>query len=247
MGNLFKNRQIIRLDDVDSTNTYLSNYKEQLPQGSIVIANYQHVGRGQGTNKWESEKGKNLTFSYVLYPNTIKAVSQFYISKIIALSVADFLSLYVNKISIKWPNDIYYENKKIAGILIEHSITQDFIKQTIAGIGININQKEFTSAAINPVSLSQITGETYNLDAELDVLVDILEYRYSMLLENELETIDENYTDALYLSGQKAEFSSNGQPFTGTIAGVEPTGELIIIEETGVKRKFLHKEVEFKL
>lgn len=247
MGQLFKNKQIIHLVETDSTNTYLSNNAGKLPQGSVVTADFQKNGRGQGANRWESNKGENLTFSIIFNPLSLKAVQQFYISKAISLAVSDYISLYTDKVSIKWPNDIYVEDRKIAGILIENSIEKDNIKQSIAGIGINLNQKSFHSDAPNPVSLNQITQSVYIPDHELDILTDILEYRYSQLHEKDFSTLDLNYAQVLYRIGRTSEYITGNQKFKGTIQGVAASGELIITDENNHERRFLHKEVEFVL
>lgn len=247
MSKVFPRRKIIRLKEVDSTNIYASKLPENTPEGSVVIAEYQSKGRGQGSNKWESTPGENLMCSIVLYPTFLKANMQFYLSKAIALAVADFVSLYTDKVSIKWPNDIYVKDRKIAGILIEHAIERDYIKQTIAGIGININQHQFSQAIPNPISLNMATEERYEIDELLDILISLIENRYVMLKENDFATLDENYLSTLFRYKVKSEYSANGMIFNGTITGVEPTGELKILDEAGQTHNFLNKEVEFIL
>jgi BirA family biotin operon repressor/biotin-[acetyl-CoA-carboxylase] ligase len=247
MSNLFKNRQVIKLPKVNSTNTYLTQLAKSLPEGSIVWAVDQTNGRGQHTNKWNSEPGKNLTFSIVFHPVFLSAYQQFYVSKVVALAVSDFISLYTDKVSIKWPNDIYVDHQKIGGILIEHVIEKTFIKQTIAGIGVNINQGKFPGNLPNPVSLTQLSGQKYNVEELLSEIILVLDYRYSMLKNNELQTIDKNFNEILYQYLKPSKYISNDETFEGTITGVEATGELIIKDKTGKIRKFLHKEVEFVL
>jgi BirA family transcriptional regulator, biotin operon repressor / biotin---[acetyl-CoA-carboxylase] ligase len=244
MSKLFKSKEIIKLQKVDSTNTYLSGLSTQLTEGSIVWALDQTKGRGQGENKWESEPDKNLMFSIVLYPNFIKANQQFYLSKIIALAVSDLISLYTDRVSIKWPNDIYVGEKKITGILIENSIEGDSIKQTIAGIGINVNQTNFTLAP-NATSLTLLTGENFDIEEVLIMLTDLIEYRYALLKNGELTTVDENYNHLLYRLNRLTTYSADGKIFEGMIQRVESTGELVIKDNMGTIRKFLHKEVEF--
>jgi len=246
MNKLFKNKEIVKLKKVDSTNTYLAGLSTQLPEGSIVWALEQTKGRGQGDNKWESEPDKNLMFSIVLYPGFLKANQQFYISKIIALAVSDLISLYTDRVSIKWPNDVYVGEKKITGILIENAIEGEYIKQTIAGIGINVNQKKFIQAP-NATSLNLLTGEDFDIEEVLIMVTDLVEYRYALLKNRELKTVDENYNQLLYRLNRLATYSSNGKIFEGTIQRVESTGELVIKDNTGTSHKFLHKEVEFVL
>lgn len=245
MSSLFKNGQIISLAKVTSTNSYISNSALRFPEGSIIWTENQTNGRGQANNQWESEPHKNLTFSIVLNPVFLEASKQFYMSKVIALAITDFVSLHTDNVSIKWPNDIYAGNKKIAGILIENSIERTYIKQTIAGIGINLNQTKFISKAPNPVSLTQLTGQKYDIKATLILLSDLIEYRYELLKNNEFKLLDSNFNDILYRINKMHQYIENGVTFEGTILGVEPTGELIIKDKTGKIRKFLYKEVEF--
>lgn len=241
----FDNKQIIMLDEVESTNSFASSLPTELPEGSVIVSQFQTNGRGQGSNFWESEKNKNLTFSVLLQPAFVKAVDQFYLSKVISLSLSDLISLYVENVQIKWPNDIYVGDKKIGGILIENSIEKDYISHCTVGIGLNINQEQFTSDAPNPVSLIQLTGETYDKDELLEIYLSVLEYRYNMLLNKEYTTIDQNYLDLLFQYNTLAKYQFEGEIFTGTIIGVENTGELIILDQDGQKRNFWYKEVTF--
>ena len=156
--------RIIRLEETTSTNNYLRGLvgKESLPEGSIVVTEYQTAGRGQVGNTWESEPGKNLMFSIILYPDFLPANRQFLISQIAALSVKETLDAYVDGITVKWPNDSYWHDQKICGMLIENDLTGHSLYCSVIGIGININQREFLSDALNPVSLVQITGREYD-------------------------------------------------------------------------------------
>ncbi len=245
MGDLFHNGKLLKFQEIASTNLYAGTLPHDSPEGTIVLADYQTHGRGQGINSWESEPGKNLTFSILLKPHFLKASGQFYISKVISLALADFISLFIDNVFIKWPNDIYVGDSKIGGILIENSIDGQYISQTIAGIGININQKKFSTSVPNPISLSLLTNLEYDIVDLLDTLTDIIEYRYKMLKEREYLTLDENYTGFLYKFGQKAQFKTGNEIFTGTITGVESTGELIISDDKAVIRSFTYKEVTF--
>ena len=245
MSNLLRNRQIIKLAKVESTNTYLSELQNPLPEGSIVWALNQTKGRGQNLHEWESEPNKNLTFSIILHPVFLPAYKQFYMSKVIALAVSDFISLHTDNVSIKWPNDVYVGNKKICGILIENIIEKTNLKQTIAGIGININQTKFASNAPNPVSLTQLTGQQYDIKEMLLEVCELIDYRYTMLRNDEVETIDKNFNEVLYQYLKPCKYIADGEVFEGVIIGVEPTGELLIKDKANKIRKFLHKEVEF--
>ena len=229
MGSIFKNKKIIRLEEVDSTNSILAaKYSSRsLPEGSVVVASSQTKGRGQGQSKWQSEPGKNLTCSFIIYPEFVDPSKQFYISKTVSLAVADLVGLYTDKVAIKWPNDIYVNDKKIAGLLIENSIEKNAIKTSIIGIGLNVNQKEFPSSLPNPTSLLKLTKTKHDLEEILESLGNILEYRYSLLKGKEWDVIDENYLNLLYRYKKLALYEIKGKRIAGSIEGVEPTGELI--------------------
>ena len=159
------NETFIHLNETHSTNSYLRELimreKEQ-PEGTVVITDYQTAGRGQKGNSWESERGKNLTFSILLHPNHIPPGKQFILSQLISIAIVGVLKKYDRHFTIKWPNDIYWKEKKIAGMLIEVDLTGSSLSNAIIGIGININQRHFKSDAPNPVSLTQITGKEHS-------------------------------------------------------------------------------------
>jgi BirA family biotin operon repressor/biotin-[acetyl-CoA-carboxylase] ligase len=247
MKELFKTRQIFKIAVVDSTNSYASKLPTGVPEGSVVWALDQTKGRGQGNNKWESEPGKNLTFSLILYPTFLLAEDQFYLSKVISLAIVDFIALFTDNVSIKWPNDIYVGDKKIAGILIENSIEGERIIQSVAGVGVNINQQKFSAYVPNPLSLNQLTGNEYDLKEMLYIILDLVRYRYGLLKEKKFEIINENYHHGLYRINQMATYVANGKSFKGKIVEVEANGTLIIYDENKKIRKFLHKEVEYVL
>jgi BirA family transcriptional regulator, biotin operon repressor / biotin---[acetyl-CoA-carboxylase] ligase len=242
---LFTSNKIVALEETDSTNKYAAKLPFDAAEGTVIVSSYQTQGRGQGSNYWESEAGMNLTFSIILKPEFLKASDQFYISKIISLSIADLLSRHTGNISIKWPNDIYAGDKKISGILIENSVSGFTLMQCIVGIGININQEKFTSNAPNPVSLRQITKESHNLNEILSKFLSIIEEYYNILKNGDFNSIDKKYLKYLYRYKQESGFIADGKSFRGRIIGVEPTGELIIEDEKGYQRKFMYKEVEF--
>ena len=142
------------IDETDSTNRWLHN------QGGtgkvVVVADYQTAGRGCGTNRWESERGKNLLFSMQIHPVDLPAKRQFHISMAVSLAICEALGQHIGDLSIKWPNDIYWRNAKICGILIENRLQGQRICDSIIGVGLNVNQRQFRSDAPNPVSLWQI-------------------------------------------------------------------------------------------
>ena len=150
---------LIHINETNSTNNYLQSLcsEQKVEELTVVVADFQTSGRGQRGNSWESDPGKNLLFSTVIFPEFLEARRQFLISQIISLAIKEELDTYTTDISIKWPNDIYWKEKKICGMLIENDLMGRNISQSIIGIGININQEIFHSSAPNPVSLLQIT------------------------------------------------------------------------------------------
>ncbi len=239
---------VIRLSETLSTNSHLRSLlkEKKLPEGSLVITSFQTAGRGQAGNSWESESGKNLTFSMVIYPEVIAAKEQFLISQITALSVKETLSEYTDSIRVKWPNDIYWKDRKICGMLIENDLAGYTIYCSICGIGININQREFFSDAPNPVSLSQITGLEYNLDEILDRFRHHFYRLYIELLQGQKEFIRLQYRDALYRGDGYYTYQDANGVFEAEIDDIEPTGHLILKLKNGERRRYAFKEVTIK-
>lgn len=239
---------IERIYEVGSTNNYAATQlmTKRLTEGIIFVADSQVDGRGQTSNKWESEPNKNLTFSILLYPEFLEIVRQFEIAKVISLGVADFLKELTDNVSIKWPNDIYIGKGKVAGILIENSIRINKISSCIVGIGLNINQKVFNGNAPNPVSLSQITEKVYDLKESLSHLCLKIDTRYHQLRNGKFRRIDADYAEMLYQRGCWSRYSDENGDFEGQITGVDQIGRLLIETRAGKINKFHFKEVIFK-
>ena len=238
--------QIIKLEETRSTNTYLDNLDVETPQseGCVVITRTQSAGRGQRGNSWEAEPGQNLTFSYLLRPEAVAAREQFVISQAVSLAVIDVLSRYADGFSVKWPNDIYYQDSKIAGILIEHHLSGMNISRTIVGIGLNINQQQFLSDAPNPISLRQITGEEYRLDEILHEVLQATAIRYAQCMENR-ELLQKNYASVLYRKDGFYTYRDADGEFEARIQEVLPDGYLLLIDTAGRVRQYAFKEVAF--
>ena len=238
------NRPFILLQETNSTNSYLKelNCTKQLKEGTVVQTLFQTAGRGQAGNYWESEQGKNLTFSLILYPAQIPVSNQFLLSQIVSLAIYDVLSEEASGISIKWPNDIYYKDSKICGILIEQEITGTEISSSIIGIGVNVNQMEFKSNAPNPISLQQITGKSY----ELFPLLERIIARILQLYEHEEAFhIISRYKKCLYHRDGFYSFRDKDGIFSATIIDVEDKGSLVLETSAGERRQYLFKEVSF--
>lgn len=225
---------IIHKEEVDSTNNYLKNLlsNDELIEFTTVMATAQTKGRGQRGNYWESEKGKNLTFSIYLTPYFLPINKQFVLSQAISLAILDTLSIYtkIDNLKIKWPNDIYYKDKKICGILIENTLIDELIQCTIAGIGININQTNFRSDAPNPISLKQIVkcDDNLNLELLLNQYLERLIKRYQQIKSLNWEEIATDYHKHLYRYDKESFFQDKNGVFEGRITNVNQEGILSI-------------------
>jgi BirA family biotin operon repressor/biotin-[acetyl-CoA-carboxylase] ligase len=238
---------IIHLDETDSTNRYLKEMCKNSPtrEFTTVYTDFQSAGHGQGSNVWESERGKNLLFSYVLYPDFCPAYQQFYLSQLVSLAIKDTLSEYADGFSIKWPNDIYWHDQKICGILIENELRGEMMQQCIPGIGININQKIFKSDAPNPVSLYQIIQQEKDPKEILERIMQRTLHYYILLKEGEITTITEHYFDSLYRKDGYHPYEDIDGPFNAKIIDIQPMGCIVLKDEEGFKRSYHFKEVSF--
>lgn len=239
----------IVLKETTSTNSYLSALCEtnSCPELTSVYSSFQTAGRGQRGNSWESEAGKNLLFSFVLYPEFLEAHRQFYLSQVTALALYDVLSAYTEGISIKWPNDIYWKDKKICGTLIENDLTGIHISRSISGTGVNLNQECFLSDAPNPVSLCQITGNRYDVRKILEQIMDKVTHYYQLLTEGQTSILESRYKEGLYRKDGLYPFQDKDGKFQAHISDIEPDGRLILEDANGQKRGYLFKEVEYIL
>ena len=242
------NETFIHLNETHSTNSYLRELimreKEQ-PEGTVVITDYQTAGRGQKGNSWESERGKNLTFSILLHPNHIPPGKQFILSQLISIAIVGVLKKYDRHFTIKWPNDIYWKEKKIAGMLIEVDLTGSSLSNAIIGIGININQRHFKSDAPNPVSLTQITGKEHNLSELLEKILDSIVDEYNKYTPDNEEEIRQKYMALLFRNKGVYPYLYGEEIFNASIEGIEPNGQLILKKENGSIHTFAFKEISF--
>ena len=237
---------IIRLESASSTNTWVSLNEKDLPTKAFVYSVSQTAGRGQRGNSWESEPGKNITASVLFHPLDFPAINQFFLSEAFSMAIIDFLSGYGVKAKVKWPNDIYVGDKKICGILVEHVVTGKNISRTIAGFGININQTVFLSDAPNPVSLSLITGEKYDLEELIQDLATIIENYLSEL--GKVSLIHQKFMKMMWRNDHnfyKFVDRKQNEGLEARIHDVAPTGILTIETRNGELREYAFKEVEF--
>ena len=239
---------IIRLSETKSTNSYaveiLSNDRPK--EGCVIITDHQTAGKGTDTNTWESEEGKNLTFSIILYPK-LAADQQFIINKSISLGIYDFLvaTLPDYKVSIKWPNDLYVEDKKVCGILIQNSVIGNKLEYMVVGIGLNVNQMNFTGSAPNPVSLKMAAGMEYNLDETFLHLSNSIFARYKSIKPETIGKIENDYQRALYRLEEWHEYIVNGKNVYSKITTTNAYGQLILENENGESVVCDLKEVKF--
>ena len=236
-------------EKVSSTNTVAAAMiREEKPaEGTVITATYQDSGRGQQGNSWESEPGKNLLMSVILYPVMVSPADQFIISRMVSLAVHDLVAGHSPAARIKWPNDIYVGDDKIAGILIENTIMGDKLASTIAGIGLNVNQEIFRSDAPNPVSLRQVTGRELDLAAVTGDLIAALDRRYAMVTRGEATALGSEYHKALYRAGEWHRYSDDSGEFEGMIERVMPDGMLSVMKRNGVSRLYAFREIDYIL
>jgi BirA family transcriptional regulator, biotin operon repressor / biotin---[acetyl-CoA-carboxylase] ligase len=234
------------LDTVDSTNNYaMASIADGLAKhGMAWFANEQTAGKGQRGNNWASEKGKNIAMSLVLEPAKIKITSHFHLSAAVALACFEFLEKYIDgETKIKWPNDLFWRDRKAGGILIENKLQGKTWKWTVVGIGININQTVFDKALQNAVSLKQITGKTFNP-------VDLAKELYVLLKKKldeaaSLEDTLQQYNQHLYKINELVTLRKSGAKFDTVIKEVSTQGKLVTVD--AFEREFGFGEVEWLL
>lgn len=240
---------IIHLNIIDSTNDEAQrriSQDRESKEDFVIRADFQTDGRGQRGNIWESESSKNLMFSYVFHPKELMVTSQFMLSQTTAAAVAEYLeNRQIPNVSIKWPNDIYSGMKKICGMLIENSVSGKYIKSSILGIGININQGTFPENLPNPVSMKILSGKEYNLNDELNVFLEILQKHLAHIQNGETEILRQNYMSRLLGLNKTLVYNSQGKVFKGIIRDVDPTGFITVENQlSGESKKYDFKEIE---
>lgn len=245
---LFVGQNLVTLTEVDSTNNFLKEAvanSTPLPDGTVIMAESQYAGRGQQNNKWNSEPGKNLTFSILLKPTFVALNQQFNINVAISVGIIKALQNVLGKdVKVKWPNDIYFGDDKLGGILIENMVQGSAIKNTIIGIGLNVNQVDFPEWVPNPVSVKQILQTDYDLKSLLSDICAGIEHAYLRLRADKTAELMDFYLANLYWFGQVQRFKADEDVFEGTITGVEKNGQLIV-SSAGAERLYNFKEIEF--
>ena len=242
-------KNTIILEVTDSSNNYAKRLisANEATHGTVVLAYCQEAGKGHAGNHWESEAKKNLLMSIVLFPEFLPAEKQFYLSKIVSLALIDFLDeeLPEEDVAIKWPNDIYAGDKKMAGILIENSVSGNFLHSSVVGIGLNLNQVKFSCELPNPVSLKQITGKNYSIEKAAVRFLEIFDDWYNHLEHQQTTAIDINYFNKLYRKNKWSRFRKKNTEFEARISGIGEYGQLILENRDGRLSEYQFKEVEF--
>ena len=241
---------IYHFDTTASTNDDARD--EKYREGDVVWADFQTAGRGQRGHEWHSRKGENLTFSVVLEPTFVPIAEQFAVSEVVALSLVDMLAEYGIEAKIKWTNDIYVGDRKLVGILIEHSLASISLRRTIVGVGINVNQTEFDPSLPNPVSMAQLLGRELNAEEVLQCFLKHLQCNYAMLREMQnakckmQNLLHNRYNELLYRKNEYHTYAlPNGEKFQAKILGTALSGALRLEEKDGNVKDYLFKEVEF--
>lgn len=241
----------IILEEVDSTNSYLTRNFSVIPDLTMVRCRRQTSGRGQRGNSWESEPDKNLTFSVLYLPDGFPARCQFSISEAVSLAIVETLAHFGIDAKVKWPNDIYVGDRKICGILIEHSVAGTELMRTIIGAGINVNQKIFLSDAPNPVSMLNITGLEYDIDALAALAGEKIEAALRIVSSEDGRKLKhEEFIHNLWRGdGRYYPFrdKASGEIFEARVMGIEPMGFLLLEDDLRACRRYAFKEVEFLL
>lgn len=258
--------KMLELDEVTSTNDFLRGYR---PVGSeprivLVTAEFQTAGRGAGENRWESNRGENLMFSILVHPRHIPVGRVFVLSEIIALSVRqavdDLLYTHLSPLTphpqIKWPNDIYYGDRKVCGMLIENDFCGTKVENCVIGVGVNVNQKVFQfdrtkkdglRRIAEPISIAEIAGHEVERRFVLENIMEHFTRYYEWTEQGRADELHQLYLDHLYRRGEMCGFRDADGFFEGVITDVEPTGHLIVSDVPGDKavRRYAFKEVEY--
>ncbi len=244
---------IIKIEEVESTNNFAQKQIENgdLHEGDVIFTLNQRKGRGYGNNTWESESGSNLLVSIIFEPRMIEASQQFVLTQLVSLSIITLVKKYIpldicDDIKIKWPNDIYVGDKKIAGLLFQNYIKANTIQFSVVGIGVNLNQRKFISDAPNPISIIHFSNEQTDVSIFLDEFLKIIGEKYKKYAFAEhFSELKHQYLNNSYRFNSWANYSDHKGNFKGKIIDVDEYGRLIVLLQTGEQKTFMFKEIEF--
>ena len=241
--------QYHHFEKLDSTNAYLQRMQLEYDiRNWVVSTDEQTAGKGMGSNSWESEVGNNLTFSLAMDMSFLPAERQFLLSEAVPLGIIEVLDTFfpAEKLSIKWPNDIYYENRKLAGILINSTIKANIMDVSIIGIGLNVNQKQFQDWPTHPISLKMITGQTYDLQSLTKQIAERILIKVEQL-KSAPATIEQEYLNRLFRYRTWANYEVNGKIMQLFLTGIDPFGRLQLVNEAQQSYSFDIKEIKYVL
>lgn len=244
-----KYKKILNVEEISSTNAHLFSLlnAENALNISIVTAEFQTAGKGQQGNSWHSARGENLLFSHVVFPQQLAAVEQFVISQIVALALCKTLQSFGIESCIKWANDIYVGNKKIAGVLIENQLSGNLVKTCIVGIGLNVNQMEFPHGLPNPISMAQCVQKNFDRNEVLELYLQNFESAFSDFENQNISrnAIANDYKRNLFRFQIPARFSDSAGEFEGVITDVKNDGKLVVQGTNGRNQEYHFKEIAF--
>ncbi|MFZ1750698.1 MAG: biotin--[acetyl-CoA-carboxylase] ligase [Saprospiraceae bacterium] len=246
---LFTGKNKIYMPEMVSTNAFATELlsKTNPSEGTCIITDFQTAGRGQIGRSWFSDPGQNVLISYILYPKFIKISDQFYLNIISGLAVRDVVSMSCPEAKIKWPNDIYVGNQKIAGILVQNTLQGTTIKSTIIGMGLNVNQKYFSPELPNPTSLHQKTKIIFDISEIIGLLSARLEYHYLRMLRGQTLDLLTEYTQLMYRLEQWSRYSSvdDESTFEAKITGIDDDGYLVLCHKDMTIHSYGFRQIRY--
>ncbi len=227
--------KIVYLDVVTSTNSLAreSLNASKAVEGSVIFASEQTQGRGQLNSVWESNYGKNVLCSIILTPVFLTPIQQTYLSMAVCLAMLDTITMFIPGASVKWPNDIYINKKKVAGLLLENAIQGNHIKHSIVGVGINVNQIDFNVKFATSLCIE--TKQVMVVDDVLQLLLKHINQRYGMLKLNQWDMINKEYHKHLLGLNEECKFITETEEFVGVIMGVDVHGQLMVKKGDSIK------------
>ena len=236
------------LKKIGSTNAFMADVPENERVGAAVFAHEQTAGKGMGSNSWESLPGENLTFSMGVDMSFMKADDQFMLSQAVPLGLLDVLDemLSPEYLAVKWPNDLFYQDRKLCGILINSTIHGMDMSVSVIGIGLNVNQMQFQDWPTHPISMKMILGKEVALEPLLKQLVDAVDRRVQLIHDIEgVEIIKNDYLNRLYRYRTWSDYEVNGQKVRRFITGIDEFGRLETLDESKQKCVYDIKEIKF--
>ena len=245
---LFIGKVLHRFASLPSTNDHAAQLllSQSVSEGTVILAEHQTAGRGQMGNTWKVAEGKNLTLSVVLHPRFLVARQQFDLNQAVALAVRDAVAGFIHReVTIKWPNDILIEERKICGILIQNTLSGTYLQSTIIGIGLNVNQRAFSPELSRAGSMALAADKTFDLEEITWALLQALEVRYLQLRQGMQKELRQAYLSHLFRFGTQHTYTdADGEAFSGKIIGIDQTGKLMLETQTGI-RLFGIKEIQY--